>query len=726
MHQSLKISGLILGLALAAILVSCQSHYMTSARLYRIQNEHEEAIAQLKQEIETNPLNTEAYILLADEYVRQSRYGDAIREFEAAIKQDPEDPVAHFYLGRALLRRPDLERGIAELEAAVRLKPDYIQAYIELGKANIALGRFEAAVQGLETVLETDRFNQEALNGLGRAFLELGDYEAAAEHFQRLIVLEPGSIIGYFNLSLTHRRSGDTEQAMVALNEAMGVVRGRVRDQDRLGSRTLRTLSLIQLWIADYLVEADRIGEALDEYGRIMEDYSGSDAARLAGYYSRNLSRRRDDDRRVLLEDVPFYRQFHNYCGPAALAMALNYRGLEVDQLQIADEIWQEDGTLPIDMYRYIERQDLVPLLFFGNLERIRREIENGYPVIVILNLYNLYSHAVVVVGFDDRKGTIILHDPTRGERHQMTYPSFLARWSLSNYWAMVAYDTGVRPRPSRQEFRERAALRHYDIGCENLLQQKSMEALNNFKLAVGLYPNYFTALGRIGEIYFDQGRYELAQEYIEKAVKINPKYGRGYLWLALVYGRMGMHKEAERTFQLAARTQPGGAEIRLFQAKYLIEKGDYEGAERQLRGSERFGPGRSVAQALLGVSRALSGKNRAAERELKRAVDINPDNDVARSWLAYVSARRGRNDLAVDLCREVINHRPSLGEPHIFMAYAYADMGRTDEAIDHLRQAKTLSVAFLPARRIAESVQAEIDKSRPIPVDWGGDAAVN
>jgi tetratricopeptide (TPR) repeat protein len=699
---------------------------MTSARLYRIQNEHEEAIAQLKQEIDTNPLNTEAYILLADEYVRQSRYSEAIREFEAAIKQDPEDPVAHFYLGRALLRRPDLERGIAELEIAVRLKPDYVQAYIELGKANIALGRYETAVENLEAVLTTDRFNQEALNGLGRACLELGDYEAAAGHFERLIVLEPGSIIGYFNLSLTHKRSGDTERAMAALNEAMGVVRGRVRNQDRLGSRSIRALSLIQLWIADYLVEADRIDEAVEEYGRILQDYPGSDAARLAGYYNRNLSKRNDDDRKVVLEDVPFYRQFHNYCGPAALAMALNYHGLEVDQLQIADEIWQEGGTLPIDLYRYTERQDLVPLLFFGNLERLRREIENGYPVVVILNLYNIYSHAAVVVGFDDRKGTIVLHDPTRGERLQMTYPSFLSRWSMSNYWAMVTYDPGIRPRPSRQEFRERSALRHYDIGCEYLLKQNSIEALNNFKLAVGMYPSYYMALGRIGEIYFDQGRYELSEEYLKKAVKINPRYGRGYLWLALVYGRMGMHKEAERTFPLAARVQPGGMEIRLFQAQYLIEKGDYEGAERQLRGSERFGPGRSIARALLGITRALSGKTRSAERELKRAIDINPDNDVARSWLAYVSARRGRNDLAVDLCREVINHRPSLAEPHIFMAYAYADMGRTDEAIDHLRQAKDLAVAFLPARQIAESVQAQINKSRPIPVDWGGGGAVN
>jgi len=60
MILSAKITGPIIGLALAASLVSCQSHYMTSARLYRIQNEHEEAINQLKQEIETNPLNTEA------------------------------------------------------------------------------------------------------------------------------------------------------------------------------------------------------------------------------------------------------------------------------------------------------------------------------------------------------------------------------------------------------------------------------------------------------------------------------------------------------------------------------------------------------------------------------------------------------------------------------------------------------------------------------------------
>ncbi len=50
---------------------------------------------------------------------------------------------------------------------------------------------------------------------------------------------------------------------------------------------------------------------------------------------------------RVLLSDVPFYAQKKYHCGPAALAMALQWSGVDTTPDQIAEMVFTPGSDIP-------------------------------------------------------------------------------------------------------------------------------------------------------------------------------------------------------------------------------------------------------------------------------------------------------------------------------------------------------------------------------------------
>ncbi|GAG63330.1 unnamed protein product, partial [marine sediment metagenome] len=65
----------------------------------------------------------------------------------------------------------------------------------------------------------------------------------------------------------------------------------------------------------------------------------------------------------------------------------------------------------------------------YMTIEDIKNLLEEDIPVIAVQN-YSLslpYSHARVIIGFDDEKQEIITNDPTAGEDYIISYSNFLA-----------------------------------------------------------------------------------------------------------------------------------------------------------------------------------------------------------------------------------------------------------------------------------------------------------
>jgi tetratricopeptide (TPR) repeat protein len=79
------------------------------------------------------------------------------------------------------------------------------------------------------------------------------------------------------------------------------------------------------------------------------------------------------------------------------------------------------------------------------------------------------------------------------------------------------------------------------------------------YRSALELQPDYATALAGLGTLYAREGRYDVAEQMLTRAVKAAPRQDEARYNLASVYERLGRFAEARAEYQQLATT-PGTA----------------------------------------------------------------------------------------------------------------------------------------------------------------------
>ena len=83
-------------------------------------------------------------------------------------------------------------------------------------------------------------------------------------------------------------------------------------------------------------------------------------------------------------------------------------------------------------------------------------------------------------------------------------------------------------------------------LAATYLQTQKYNDAENLLKESLEFFPNFHTSLVNMGEVYFSNRKYETAQVYFEKAVRINPFNPFVHMRLIHVYDKLGLIEEKE------------------------------------------------------------------------------------------------------------------------------------------------------------------------------------
>lgn len=145
------------------------------------------------------------------------------------------------------------------------------------------------------------------------------------------------------------------------------------------------------------------------------------------------------------INNVPFFPQEEEQCGPSVLASVLTFLGYDVSPDDISKSIYSEtlNGTLNIDMINYvrhfIEGKGLGYSDDKGDLELIKRGIREGHPVIVFtdLGIWNFRKgHYMLVVGYDDSRQGIIAYSGLRSDKF-ISYDRFMRIWGRGGYWTL-------------------------------------------------------------------------------------------------------------------------------------------------------------------------------------------------------------------------------------------------------------------------------------------------
>ena len=242
------------------------SEFLTSAlaELYVKTGRIADAVREAQDIIKRDPKNLEAHKLLGRIYLRS--LGDmpggsgsdnilklAIDQYEQITKLDPTSVDDHLLLGRLFRLNNDLQKAEGELQTAIKLDPNSEEAvttlamlytdegdtahalkvlssipdsarsaklYSALGAAYEQRKDYKNAIDAYKHAIVLDRDNLDAIRGLAENYLNDGQLEAALEQYKVIADSNPEDAQTYVRIAEIYRRQGKYDVALENLKRA--------------------------------------------------------------------------------------------------------------------------------------------------------------------------------------------------------------------------------------------------------------------------------------------------------------------------------------------------------------------------------------------------------------------------------------------------------------------------------------------------------------------------
>lgn len=249
-----------------AIEADPSSEFLTSAlaELYVKTGRIADAVKEAQDIIKRDPKNLEAHKLLGRIYLRS--LGDmpggngsenmlrlAIEQYEQIVKLDPTSVDDHLLLGRLYRFNNDLQKAEAELKTAIKLDPGSEEAvttlavlysdegdtshalkvlssipesarsaklYAALGAAYEQRKEYKNAIDAYKHAIVLDRDNLDAIRGLAENYMNDGQLDAALEQYKVIVDSNPEDAQSYLQIADIYRHQAKYDLALENLKKA--------------------------------------------------------------------------------------------------------------------------------------------------------------------------------------------------------------------------------------------------------------------------------------------------------------------------------------------------------------------------------------------------------------------------------------------------------------------------------------------------------------------------
>lgn len=212
--------------------------------------------------------------------------------------------------------------------------------------------------------------------------------------------------------------------------------------------------------------------------------------------------------------------------------------------------------------------------------------------------------------------------------------------------------------------------------------------ALEWIEQALQVDPNQAVAHCNIGAVFQDLNRPESALSHYERALEIQPDYVLALNNRGNVLRKLRRPDDALRSYEAALHSKPDYAEAHYNRATVLHKLERFEEALAGFEQALRYKP--DYADAWCNHGLALQNLQRYPEAlaSYERALQLQPKH--AASWCSRGTVLRKlqRFDEALRSYDLALQHDPKFADAHLFRANILRALMRIDEAIDSYRQA--------------------------------------
>ncbi len=148
----------------------------------------------------------------------------------------------------------------------------------------------------------------------------------------------------------------------------------------------------------------------------------------------------------------------------------------------------------------------------------------------------------------------------------------------------------------------------------------------------------------QLGSDYARQGRFDIAEEKLRKAIDQNERYAPAHTTLAYVLTQTGDRENAEREYRRSLALAPDDAGTHNNFGVFLCGEGKYTEADKafHIALANRNYSTPEAAWTNAGVCQMKAGKTAAAADSFREALKLNPEFADALAQIAVVTYRQG------------------------------------------------------------------------------------
>ena len=500
--------------------------YLQLAVVYRQQGKAEQTEELVLQALEAAPENPEPYRWLAQIREQQQRSDEAINLYRKIMELQPagvEISDAYVHIGNLLFAQKRYDEAVQEFQQAVQSDPMNTDAYYNLGAVFEQQDKVDSAVELYRKVLEFQPIGIAASD----AYVRVGNllrgqkrYDEAAQEFQRAIQHNPANAGTYYDLATAYEHLGDTKLALknyIKATELAPKYRDAYVGRGRIYAKQKDTRSMARMARQILKLEMDPV-EKYDAHLIIADVYRAADDVNQAAMFYRQA-----------LESYPSNREAY-----VLLAQLLADENRIDEALEVCRQMAKQPElalTAFISIGNLLAAQEKYDEAAQSYRQAIEAAPKESDAYLQLARLYQEQSKLEEMEKVLDQ-ASIVVPDEPQVYRLQAE----LREQQGQTGEAIRLYRRVVELQPTNG-----ASSEAYErIGNLMFDEKRYDEAEHEFQMAAQIDPVNASIHYRLGALYEKQDNIERALVSYTKATEIAPKHGAAYRALSLIYAKKG------------------------------------------------------------------------------------------------------------------------------------------------------------------------------------------
>ena len=642
--------------------------------------------------------------------------------------------VAQIYLKQAQLyyQQSQWDRGIDACQQALKICPDLPEIYKIYGNCLQQLDKIAEAMGYYARALAKDpNIGAEVYANIGSLYAKQNNWHEAIEYYQKALTKNPKLAKIYLHLSRAWERRGESERALECLFQALNLEPEILTVGQHLQlAEDLLSEEKIELAVKCYEYALIIEPNSKDIYQRIIKALEKSgQGERVSNYYqklvkfqannsqpSQDIQSRKTTRIQNLLSNkaTKFLPPSQPKAIQAAAPSKIDAQSSEKTDLntivkqyteQLATEpnsteiriklgnlfARQQQWQQAITYYQQAIKLDsnlAIAYLKLGKIYGILGKKLEG--VELIHHAYSLQPEMVTPQQHDRLGDFWVKHD--RNQLAMSCYrraiqlnPQFSAAYNklqkligleTENQTAnLLPKATTAEPQitPGRLEDSSSKERQYLEMGVAAAKEQNWQLALQYYQQAIKLNPLSWSAYHQLGEVLEKQQQWSQATKCYQQAIAINPESSWSYYNLGQIQVRLEQWQSALKCFQKAAKIEPNNAEI-------------------------QHNLGEVFAYETMWVD---------ASQAYQKAIAINPNNSWSHNNLGYALLQLEQWQSAADSFRQAIKLKPDFAWSHYNLGEALSQLGQWEEALSCYKSAQNLDLGLAGiATKISAAMQ--------------------